>query len=92
MQLADAAVQAGTPNPRNLVEFRVSRGILLVKAERWDEAIAELEEVAELAADRSRVHMALADAYQAMGLLDAAAVHRQAAAAPPDNTPSAAGP
>lgn len=77
LQLSAEVIEFGSPDPKNMVEFRVMRGLVLAEAKRWEEAIAELEDVVRVASDRQRVHLALAMAYDAIGMTDAAAVHRQ---------------
>lgn len=74
LDLANRAVAREPSNPH----FRGTRGYVLLKLGRWQEALPDLE--AELAAfpDRSQTHLALAEVYDHLGLPSASAVHRKA--------------
>jgi tetratricopeptide (TPR) repeat protein len=72
LSLADAAVQAEPDRP----EFRETRGQILVKLERYEEAIPELREGLKSPGPIWQTHAVLADAYDAVGETQQAAYYR----------------
>jgi predicted Zn-dependent protease len=57
--------------------FRQTRGEVLVKLNRWKEAVDDLEYALNGAPDATTIHQSLAQAYEALGNKELAAAHRQ---------------
>ena len=79
LQLANRALER-TPER---AEFRETRGQILAKLERWEEAIADLEKALARMQDRDELRETLAQAYEAIGRVEIAAGHRAAMRRPP---------
>lgn len=79
LTLIDAALEK---NPNEL-QFRDTKGVILIKLERWDEALTEFETILPRIDHRQRggVHRHLADIYTALGRSGLADRHRAEAAA-----------
>lgn len=93
-----AWVLAVAPNPdlaraRQLIEqllerypdeprFRGTRGLILAQAQRWREALPDLEAALPSAPDNPELHRALADVYENLGDSQVAAEHRRLATKP----------
>jgi Flp pilus assembly protein TadD len=75
LALADAAVKQAPDDSR----FRDTRGQILLKQEKWQDALAELELALRGREDNPGVHEALAVAYEKLGMPDIAARHRRLA-------------
>ena len=71
--LAKTAVEREPQNPR----FRDTLGTVLLKQERHDEAISELQLALQGAPDKNSVHVKLAICYKALGMNDLALMHSQ---------------
>jgi tetratricopeptide (TPR) repeat protein len=72
IELIEKAIAKQPNNP----EFRDTRGAILVKMERWDDAITDFEYSLKRLPGRPKTHLALADAYQAKGDSELAEIHR----------------
>jgi tetratricopeptide (TPR) repeat protein len=72
----DATNKALTLVP-NDYRFRQTRGEVLVKLHRWQEAVDDLEFALNGAPDAPTIHQSLAQAYEALGNKELAAAHRQ---------------
>lgn len=73
---ADKAIEL-QPND---AEFRETRGMLLLKAERWEAAVPDLEMAVNGLVEQSKpIHLALAKAYENLGKKKLASVHENAA-------------
>jgi len=59
--------------------FRDTRGQVLVKLGRWDDAVKDLEYALPRLNDKSATHTALAQVYENLGLRDLAAEHERLA-------------
>lgn len=81
IKLADAAVSTAPDNPN----FRETRGQILVKLQRYRDAVTDLEMALGKLQDMPGIHTGLADAYEHLGDRELAAKHRELAAA---KTPS----
>ncbi|HEX4413923.1 MAG TPA: hypothetical protein VH107_09875 [Lacipirellulaceae bacterium] len=57
--------------------YRQTRGEVLVKMQRWKEAVDDLEYALNGAPDAFAIHQSLAQAYEALGNKELAAAHRQ---------------
>jgi Tfp pilus assembly protein PilF len=79
LELAREAVERGSPDPRNMAEFRNTYGMILCRLGHWQEAIAQLELASKTIPPGADVHVALAEAYENLGMPDTAAVHRKMA-------------
>jgi tetratricopeptide (TPR) repeat protein len=77
IKLADAAVNAAPDNPN----FRETRGQILVKLQRYRDAVPDLEVALRVLKDMPGIHSGLADAYEHLGDRELAAKHRELAAA-----------
>ncbi len=75
LELIDVALEAQPDQLR----FHETRGRILAKLERWHEALEELERSSAAVRDKAGHHRILADVYQALGLDDLAALHREQA-------------
>jgi tetratricopeptide (TPR) repeat protein len=75
VRLADAAVELAPDHP----EIRQTRGTILVRLERWEEAVTDLELAIGKLTDRPHLHELLAQAYSHLGDDDLAGKHRQLA-------------
>jgi tetratricopeptide (TPR) repeat protein len=64
--------------PKN-PSFRETRGQILVRMGRWQEAVADLEFALPLLASTRSTHSALADAYRGLGMRELAAEHERLA-------------
>lgn len=73
--LMEAIVQRWPSSP----EFRDTRGQILVKLERWDEALRDLEFALPALRDNIELHLALAKVYRHQNLPDLAREHEQIA-------------
>lgn len=79
IKLADAAVAAAPNN----AHFRETRGEVLVKLQRYRDAVADLELALAQLRDLPAIHTSLADAYEHLGDAELAAKHKALAAANP---------
>ncbi len=75
LSLVDCAIKRGP----DFVEFRNTRGCILMKMERWNEAIHDLEMAEGAHPDQANVHAALAIAYKKLGDEKLSALHWEAA-------------
>jgi tetratricopeptide (TPR) repeat protein len=78
LSLVDSAIKRGP----SFVEFWHTRGCILMKMERWNEAIHDLEMAEDVhadQADQADVHAALAVAYAKIGDQNLSALHWEAA-------------
>ena len=78
-QLAEAyqlATQAVSAEPKN-AEFRDTLGLVLMKQEKYEEAIAEFEKVLPAAGSKKPVHRNLANCYQKLGREEMANSHAE---------------
>jgi tetratricopeptide (TPR) repeat protein len=75
LQLSEAALRGRPDEPR----FRDTRGRVLLKMGRWNEAVADLEAVLASRAKPAGLHEALARAYEGLGETTMAAEHRRLA-------------
>jgi tetratricopeptide (TPR) repeat protein len=64
--------------------FRETRGQILVRLGRWQEAVADLEFALPKLPSTRTTHAALADAYRGLGLRDLASEHERLARGPAD--------
>jgi tetratricopeptide (TPR) repeat protein len=70
-------------------QFRDTRGQILVKMGRWQEAVVDLEHALPALAKDRNLHVALSKAYEQIGKKEGAAEHRRLAAAlPGDDGPA----
>lgn len=76
MTLIESAIQS---QPENL-HFRDTRGQILAKEGRWQEAIADLEAALPVLEDARATHATLADCYIHLGMNDLADAHRRLSA------------
>lgn len=67
--------------------FRDTRGRILLRLERWEEAVKDLEFALPLLLTKAEIHAALAKAYRGLNMPEMAAQH-EALAKPPAKTPS----
>ncbi len=74
-KLAEKAVAMEPANPH----YRETRGQILLLRERWAEAIHDLEIALNGMPDSKAIHQSLAVAYQQMGQIEAAQIHRRLA-------------
>jgi tetratricopeptide (TPR) repeat protein len=94
LQMIDAALQLAP----NWSEFRSTKGHILVRMERWKEALEHLIAALKVYPDSPELHHALAMTYDKLGDPDMAAVHRRLAEAkakkpaPADPSKPAGGP
>ncbi len=79
LQRALAAATFAVQSDASNFHFRETRGQILVKLRRWQEAIDDLEFAVNGIPRGSAIHEALATAYEAVGNRQLAAVHRQQA-------------
>jgi tetratricopeptide (TPR) repeat protein len=85
LEMADASLSFLPPNSPDIrattINFKHTRGSILVKMKRWKEAIIDLEFALDGDAnpDRVNIHNSLGDAYEALGDADLALAHRNAA-------------
>ena len=77
VKLADAAVNSAPDNPN----FRETRGQILVKLQRYRDAVPDLELALRQLKNMPGIHTGLADAYEHLGDRELAAKHRELAAA-----------
>jgi tetratricopeptide (TPR) repeat protein len=75
LSLVDSAIKRGP----SFVEFWHTRGCILMKMERWNEAIHDLEMAEDVHTDQADVHAALAIAYAKIGDKNLSALHWEAA-------------
>jgi uncharacterized protein HemY len=75
--LVETALRRWPNQPR----FRNTRGHILAKLGRWQEAVTDLEASLDSLPDKSNAHRALAEAYDHLGLPAMAAEHQRLAAA-----------
>jgi len=75
LELIDEALKNGRAKPN----YRGTRGRILLRLERWKEAVAYLEAALARAPDTSSTHQDLAKAYSRLGLQDLAAEHQSRA-------------
>jgi tetratricopeptide (TPR) repeat protein len=68
-------------------QFRETRGQILVRLGRWDEALPDLESALTAFPDDAGTHQALAETYEHLGKLDKAAAHRRRTAPAPLGKP-----
>jgi tetratricopeptide (TPR) repeat protein len=68
--------------------FRETRGQILVRLGRWQEAVADLEFALPRLSSTRSTHSALADAYRGMGLRELAREHERLAKGPSEEKPS----
>ena len=68
--------------------FRDTRGQILVKLGRWDEAVKDLEFALPRLDDKGATHTALAQAYRNLGLRELAAEHERLAKEPSPRKPA----
>jgi tetratricopeptide (TPR) repeat protein len=73
--LADTAVAIWPSHP----EFRATRGQILVRQERWESALLDLEIALRDLGSRENLHLALAEVYDQLGDAEQAALHRRRA-------------
>ncbi len=75
------AVNGALERMPNRPEFRDTRGMILVKMERWQEAISDLEMALGSGrySDLTNIHTALANAYEKLGNPKLAELHRKKA-------------
>ena len=74
-----AIIQSALAKFPNNPSFRETRGEILVRSGRSQEAIADLEFALPLLASKRAAHTALAEAYHSLGLRDLAAEHERLA-------------
>jgi uncharacterized protein HemY len=81
LERALTAVNGALERMPNRPEFRDTRGMILVKMERWQEAIADLEMALGSGhySDLANIHTALADAYEKLGNPELEKLHRKKA-------------
>jgi tetratricopeptide (TPR) repeat protein len=79
LQHALTAATAAVKSDANNFHFRETRGQILVKLGRWQDAIDDLEFAVNGIPNAPAIHAALAQAYEAIGNTDLAASHRQSA-------------
>jgi Flp pilus assembly protein TadD len=77
-----AIIQSVLEKLPNNPNFRQTRGIILVKLGRWQEAVPDLEYALPLLASKRSTHEALAQAYTGLGLTELASRHQQLAQNP----------
>jgi tetratricopeptide (TPR) repeat protein len=75
LQLANALVERFPEN----TEFRSTRGHILTRMKRWQEAIPDLELALKVHPDQRDLHRALAEAYGQLGMSKLSALHQQRA-------------
>lgn len=73
LDIINAVIAQAPPHP----EFLDTRAHVLMKLGKWNEAIADLEVSLQKLGDRKKTHVALAEAYSQLGLLDLAQRHRE---------------
>jgi predicted Zn-dependent protease len=84
LDLATAAVRREPDNPT----FRDTRGQILAKLGRWQEVATELEYAVLWLEGNRRTHATLADAYEHLGLPNAATEHRKLSRSEPADLPA----
>ncbi len=72
LQLIEAVLKAAPGDP----EFRDTRGQILLKLGRWQEAITDFEAVLRVFPDNLAIHQRLATAYEHLGMSEIAEKHR----------------
>jgi Flp pilus assembly protein TadD len=75
LSIIDSVIKVQPENP----EFRDTKGHILMKLGRWQDAVAEFETTLETLSNRPTTHDALANAYQLLGVEGLADDHRRAA-------------
>jgi tetratricopeptide (TPR) repeat protein len=73
LSIMDAVIKEAPPN----AEFIDTRAHILMKLNRWNDAISDLEFSLQTLGDRKLTHIALAEAYDHIGLADLAKRHRE---------------
>jgi tetratricopeptide (TPR) repeat protein len=73
LELADRAVERRPKQPR----FRGTRGLVLMKLQRWSEALTDFEASLAGNPDSPQTHSSLAEVYEKLGSKDLAARHRE---------------
>ena len=81
--LINKAIAADPDKP----QFRETRGQVLVRLGRWEEALLDLEAALPAFPNDAGVHQALAETYEHLGKLDKAAAHRRRAVPGPLGKP-----
>ena len=79
LELSDFAVEKSPKDP----SFRDTRGRVLMKLGRWNDALADLEAILPAKEDDVDLHKALAEVYEHLGSPGMAAKHRRLAETPP---------
>jgi len=80
-----AIIQSVLERFPNNPSFRETRGQILVRLRRWQEAVADLEFALPQLTATHTTHVALAEAYRGLGLRDLAAEHERLAKGSSDN-------
>ncbi len=80
LALSDAAIKQLPDNPH----FRDTRGQILLKLERWEDALTELKLAQRGMPKDPNVHTGLATAYDKLGLSELAGLHRKQAESKPE--------
>jgi tetratricopeptide (TPR) repeat protein len=75
LQLIDFVLKQAPNNAR----FRETRGQILVRMGRWNEAVKDLDYALDKLANKGPIHASLAKAYEELGLPDLAEEHRKLA-------------
>ncbi len=88
LERALATIQSVLPNAPGNPEFRDTRGKILLKLGRYQEAITDLEFALPWLQAPESTHKALAQAYQPLGLAQLAQEHLRLAEAPSERSAS----
>lgn len=70
--LMEKTAEVGISTPKNAAEAQIARGLILLEAQQWEDAILHLEKALPIISDREAVHRGLATAYRALGFADVA--------------------
>lgn len=65
--MSKRAIQLGSSNPQTVAEYHVTRGMLFIKAEQWQDAVSELQTAEKVFPDRADVKEGLSAAMSALG-------------------------
>ena len=75
LEIANRAVELAPDRP----EYRDTRGQILTKLKRWQEAALDLEYAVNGLTETAQTHQSLANVYEQLGNRELAAAHRQSA-------------